>query len=669
MHSSHRSILSILTAVLSLTVNVPAAEFYPISSVETNTVNFYLEDNLIQGPGVGFSEEEPYDALGGGADFAWVTDAPGGFPSDYIEAAGEPVVILDLGKDVPLNEISVWGYSSDNANGIREFSLRFATSEEGADGLGNSITYNPAFEAGLDSVPRQSLPFDQIVTARFVELTGISTFFNEDGDPPGGDRAGLGEVAFEVPPVTGEPNIDVEPEIALDLSADEITVFNVPVNNTGDQNLTVSATEVTGANAAAFKVNTVSSPIAGLTTGNIVMQFDPVGLGGAISATLKIISDDPDSPEIEIVLAGALPDLGPDVVVDAEIVLALQNQVETFDIPVGNAGAQDLVISGTELTGVNASAFSVTSFPPTIPAGTTQNIQIQFSPGSIRGNVSATLRISSNDADAPVAEVDLIGGLPAEFYSIDSVVTSTEDTDLFPGDNLIQGVDLGYDSAWPHDALGGGQDFTWVTDAPGGFPADYIDVAGEPTIVIDLGEDVPLSEISVWGYATTNANGVSRFSLKFATGNDGLEEFGASISYNPAFEPIIDSTPRQSFLFEETVFARYVEMTCEATFYSNGGNGPPPGGDRVGLGEIAFEIRPVSGGTGFQIISLELVEAGALVTFTSRNGATYAVERSTDLQEWEELDDGLDSEGESTQFLDDQLPGDWPEAFYRAREL
>jgi hypothetical protein len=47
----------------------------------------------------------------------------------------DPVLIIDLGADRGLSEISTWGYANSNTNGGREFSLRFATSTEGTRGL------------------------------------------------------------------------------------------------------------------------------------------------------------------------------------------------------------------------------------------------------------------------------------------------------------------------------------------------------------------------------------------------------------------------------------------------------------------------------------------------------------------------------------------------------
>lgn len=191
-----------------------------------------------------------------------------------------------------------------------------------------------------------------------------------------------------------------------------------------------------------------------------------------------------------------------------------------------------------------------------------------------------------------------------KFHRIDSITSSTAADDLYPASNLIQGPDVGFSSEEPFRKLLGGEEGNWVTAAPGGFPADYIDVAGAPVLILDLGADVSLAEISVWGYASTNANGVSEFSLRFASDAEGIEGFGQSLTYNPAFNPTnVDHDARQSFLFEETVVARYVEFTAADNFFmepGDGSNGETPGGDRIGLGEIAFEIEPSgdSGGGG-----------------------------------------------------------------------
>lgn len=183
-----------------------------------------------------------------------------------------------------------------------------------------------------------------------------------------------------------------------------------------------------------------------------------------------------------------------------------------------------------------------------------------------------------------------------DFHSISSIKSSTAGSDLWPASNLIQGPGVGFDAGGTNDKLLGGPEGNWVTDAPAGFPSDYIDKVGKPVLTLDLGANRSLGEISVWGYTASNANGVSAFSLKFATEAEGEAGFGTSISYAPMFSGLVNSdNARQSFLFAQSVTARYVQFTAEDNFFAGDGTGAgglTAGGDRVGLGEIAFSTIP-----------------------------------------------------------------------------
>ena len=206
--------------------------------------------------------------------------------------------------------------------------------------------------------------------------------------------------------------------------------------------------------------------------------------------------------------------------------------------------------------------------------------------------------------------------LAAEFHEIAGIESSTSADDLWPASNLIQGPGVGFDPNAPHDKLLGGADGNWITAAPGGFPSDYIDVAGAPVLTIDLGQDKSLSEISTWGYAVTNANGVSEFSLRFATDAEGPDGAGSSISFNPTYFMTIDDITRQTYPFGETIVARYVELTASDNFFvapGDGSGGGPVGGDRIGLGEVAFPVpEPAS-------FILEMVALVGVVTARLRS--------------------------------------------------
>ena len=64
-------------------------------------------------------------------------------------------------------------------------------------GYGKTIAANPAYTVDWDDFTRQSFEFEQELTARYVEFTVVDNFFEEGGF--GGDRVGLGEIAFQAP--------------------------------------------------------------------------------------------------------------------------------------------------------------------------------------------------------------------------------------------------------------------------------------------------------------------------------------------------------------------------------------------------------------------------------------------------------------------------------------
>ncbi|MBN1124285.1 MAG: hypothetical protein JXA82_04700 [Sedimentisphaerales bacterium] len=130
---------------------------------------------------------------------------------------------------------------------------------------------------------------------------------------------------------------------------------------------------------------------------------------------------------------------------------------------------------------------------------------------------------------------------------------------------------------------------TWVTDAPCGGSADYFNCASAPIpiLLIDLGSDVVMDAIAFWNYASTNANNVTEFSLRFATDADGPDNIGTSIGYNPVFTTDVPGNEtQQDFALETIIVARYVEFTATDNMYG----GALPGGDRAGFGDIQFNV-------------------------------------------------------------------------------
>ena len=173
------------------------------------------------------------------------------------------------------------------------------------------------------------------------------------------------------------------------------------------------------------------------------------------------------------------------------------------------------------------------------------------------------------------------------------VTASTSGSDLWPASNLIQGPGVGFAAAEPHAQTLSCAAGYWVTSAPGGFPSDYIAVAGTPVLIFDLGSDMNLGQVHTWGYDASNTNGVSQFSLRFATEADGPAGFGSSVPHNPDFSMIREQSAMQTSDFSQLVTARYVEFTALDNFFvAPGAEVPDRGGDRIGFGEISFSAVP-----------------------------------------------------------------------------
>ena len=386
-----------------------AVNFHPISSITSSTSgsDLYPVGNLIQGAGSGYSASEPHNSIGGGSSHTWVTNAPGA--DYYTTGLPDPVLLLDLGADRSLSEISTWGYASTNTDGGRDFTLRFATSADGPGGLATSITYSPSFIAAFSPTTRDSHAFSQTVTARYVEVVFTDNWKNLQGGTPGGDRVGLGEIAFEdsVPPI--DPLLQVESSLNLNLDG-SVQTIDIPVANLGaTQNLTLSTPTFSGTNAAAFSLLSSPASIAPSSGGNIQVSFNPTGLSGNISASLNFTTNDPSQPSVSVALSGFIHDPRISVAGFFDIgFFPSGSGIQSKQFTISNlGGGQTLNITGTNITGSNAANFSVTSSPSSIAPLGNDTITIQLDPMGSDGIFSAQLEITSNDALNPSTIVNL----------------------------------------------------------------------------------------------------------------------------------------------------------------------------------------------------------------------------------------------------------------------
>ncbi len=186
------------------------------------------------------------------------------------------------------------------------------------------------------------------------------------------------------------------------------------IRNTGNLDLHVSATALSGANADVFAITTGGGAftLAPADTRNIAIRFAPTTLG-AKAAALELTSDDPDEATFLI------PLLGNGIAVPVPEITVLPASLDYGSVVVGvsssgsfeirNDGQASLSVSGLSIIGTDKADFVLadgTAF--SVAAGTSQTVDVTFVPTST-GAKSATLRLANNDADESVLDLPLSG--------------------------------------------------------------------------------------------------------------------------------------------------------------------------------------------------------------------------------------------------------------------
>jgi hypothetical protein len=131
-----KSLISSATFAL-LAISAHAATVYPVSVTSTSAgTDFRTAGNLANGTGLNASELHVF----GNFETSWATNGAG---VDYFDPANPVTLTIDLGSDMTFDAFKTWAYggttgdgSTKQANSIRDFSLKFATSVEGTGGFG-----------------------------------------------------------------------------------------------------------------------------------------------------------------------------------------------------------------------------------------------------------------------------------------------------------------------------------------------------------------------------------------------------------------------------------------------------------------------------------------------------------------------------------------------------
>ncbi|MEZ5325567.1 MAG: hypothetical protein R3F19_10940 [Verrucomicrobiales bacterium] len=141
-----------------------------------------------------------------------------------------------------------------------------------------------------------------------------------------------------------------------------------------------------------------------------------------------------------------------------------------------------------------------------------------------------------------------------------------------------------------------------------------------------------------WGYNADEQNG-----------NDGVSPFSTDLTESDAIEFVGTS--------------RFGDAGAGGDFPTSVDGGPEV---RYGAGSFTFDE---GSSLPFQItqITFDGAKRSVTVEWNSSPAATYAVAYSIDLEQWIELEDGLPSDGEITEFTEENVPADSPWRYYRVR--
>jgi hypothetical protein len=237
----------------------------------------------------------------------------------------------------------------------------------------------------------------------------------------------------------GVPDIDITTPTPLNFG--DVCVGNyldkiATVKNVGTCVLNVSSTQITGTNASEFSIQSGggSFSLNPNQTRDITVRFKPTSLGSK-TATLRISNDDPDENPKDVDLKGnsGVPDID----------ITTPTPLNFGDVCVGNyldktatvknVGTCVLNVSSTQITGTDASLFTIQSGGGSfsLNSGQTRDITVRFKP-TATGSKTATLRISSDDPDENPKDVSLSG------KGIDPVIVVIPSSHNF---SINQGID------------------------------------------------------------------------------------------------------------------------------------------------------------------------------------------------------------------------------------
>lgn len=435
-------------------------------------------------------------------------------------------------------------------------------------------------------------------------------------------------------------------------------ILSVPVGNSAGVTYNITGLSYGGPAGSDFGDSIVTPfPIGAGGNENLTIDFSPSS-GGLAEATLTLATDDPSNPSIELDFSIEVHD--PEIAIDSSLefgeFLTLPGPT-SLTVTAENIGdTAGLNLSAPVITGPGAGAFSVSSLPGSIAAGTSDVVGITFDPAG-SGTFTAQLSLTTDAPFSPTVTVDLTG----------TVIPS--------GGVILSPIEMVVSSAY--DAGHGGDALTDLTDLNasnqhlgGGFGSNVSWISGDNNtsdewVYLDLGAEFNLEEVRIWNYHEvvgaafeTNGRSVKGYEL-FVAGTGAVLPVGPSESpFTGGGGWITANGPGDLNIGPTTVNAgvsllaatdslavphtgvRYIGIDIASR------HGPDPfTTTAVGLAQI----QVIEGSASFAITSVihNPATGEVVITFDSEPGEFYFIDASDSLESWQELSD-FNSQGTST---------------------
>jgi parallel beta-helix repeat protein len=281
--------------------------------------------------------------------------------------------------------------------------------------------------------------------------SGINLGMTDDADrsarpQPASSQPDLGAYESALP-VIAAPDIAVNPashnfgETVVGAGKTQTIV----VSNVGTANLQVTASTLSGANAAEFAVASGGAPftLAPGATRDVVVSFKPASVG-AKNASLTFANNDADANPLIVALTGnGATATTPDIAVNPAAhnygeVAAGASAMQTIEV--SNTGTAVLEVTATTLAGANAAEFSIQSggAPFILASGASREMVVSFRPVSA-GAKSATLTLTCNDPDENPMQVRLSGSGRASSSAISYALLAVNKIEL-KGQKKSEGI-------------------------------------------------------------------------------------------------------------------------------------------------------------------------------------------------------------------------------------